>query len=415
MHGARKKFAIISQVYVPDPAAVGQHLADVAEELARRGHDVIVYTASRGYDDPSMRYPARETLNGVDVRRLPVSSFGKNSILIRLAGGAAFLAQAVTRALGQGRIDAVLVSTSPPIAPLAGIALRALRGTRVKYWVMDVNPDQAVALGLARPGSRGVRAFEWMNRKILSHADDVVVLDRFMAERMTSKNDVGERMTVLPPWPAEDMVEPIPHEENPFRREHVRDGERVVMYSGNHGPSNPLKTILDAAIRLTDEARLKFMFVGGGVGKTEVDAADSPNIVSLPYQPLDRLKYSLSAADVHVVTVGNDIPGIVHPSKVYGAMAAGRPILLIGPAENHVADIMAGHDIGWHVAHGDVDAAVAVLKEIASAPDEALKAKGERARTWIAERGGKTGMVARMADIVERTPIRELIPSRGPQ
>src|SRR5438128_12472731 len=86
---------IFTQVFVPDPASVGQHIADVAFELVRRGYKVRVYTADRGYDDPSVRYPRREILNGVDVRRMPFSSFGKKSIFTRVLGTASFMIQAV--------------------------------------------------------------------------------------------------------------------------------------------------------------------------------------------------------------------------------------------------------------------------------------------------------------------------------
>lgn len=399
---ARKKtIVIISQVYVPDPAATGQHLADVAEELVRRGHKVIVYTSSRGYDEPSIKYPMRETINGVLVRRVPLSSFGKSSILVRLAGGFSFVAQSVARAVASRRVDAVLISTSPPLAPVAALTLGALRGARLKYWVMDINPDQIVALGMASPTSASVRAFDWLNRRILSRANDVVVLDRLMAARINKKVPVGDRLKILPPWPAEDPDEVVAHEDNPFRREHVPSGKIVLMYSGNHGPSNPLTTILAAAKRLEYDDRLLFMFVGGGVGKKEVDETVSANIMSLPYQPMSELRNSLSAADIHIVTVGDAVAGIVHPSKVYGAMAVGRPILLVGPPENHVADILAEHDIGWHILHGDVDGAVRVLQEIASMPREELVAKGMLARAVMTARGGKAGSVARMADIVE--------------
>jgi colanic acid biosynthesis glycosyl transferase WcaI len=397
----RKTIVIISQVYVPDPAATGQHLADVAEELVRRGNKVIVYTSSRGYDEPSIKYPLRETINGVLVRRVPLSSFGKSSILVRLAGGFSFVAQSVVRAIASRKIDAVLISTSPPLAPVAALTLGALRGAKVKYWVMDINPDQIVALGMASPTSTSVRAFDWLNRRILSRANNVVVLDRLMAARINAKVPVGERLSVLPPWPAEDPLDVVQHEENPFRREHVPPGKLVLMYSGNHGPSNPLTTILQAAKRLENDDRLLFMFVGGGVGKKEVDETTSSNIVSLPYQPMAELRNSLSAADVHIVTVGDAVAGIVHPSKVYGAMAVGRPILLVGPPENHVADILAEHDIGWHVQHGDVDAAVRILREIASMPRSDLVAKGMLARSVMTARGGKAGSVARMADVVE--------------
>lgn len=392
----------ISQVYLPDPAAVGQHLADAAEELAKRGHRAIVYTSRYGYDDPSLRYPARENLNGVEVRRLPLSSFGKGSILTRIAGGLAFLGQAVARAATSRAIDAVVISTSPPMAPLAAVAIDILRRVQVKYWVMDVNPDQLVALGMATERSPMVRGMELLNRALLRRADDVVVLDRFMAERMNRKHDVGERMHVLPPWPAEDPDEVVGHASNPFRKKHVGEDRLAIMYSGNHGPSNPLTTLLMAAQRVADDSRLLFMFVGGGVGKQEVEDTRGANIVSLPYQPQSELRYSLAAADVHVVTVGDAIPGIVHPSKVYGAMAVARPILLIGPAESHVTDIFRDHHIGWHVRHGDVDGAVAVLREIAAMPREALAAMGERARLAMAARGGKAAAVGRLCDVLER-------------
>lgn len=398
----RHSYIFITQVYVPDPNATGQHLADVAEELARRGHDVVVYTSNRGYDEPSNYYPRRETRHGVKIRRVPLSHFGKSSIAVRIAGGLSFVAQSVARAVAHRKVDAVVVSTSPPMAPFAALILRALRKVRVKYWIMDINPDQIVALGMATEKSPSVRAFNWLNRQILDKADDVVVLDRMMAERINRKRDVSDKLTILPPWPAQDPARQVPHSENPFRLAHADLSKRIVMYSGNHGPSSPLTTILEAAKVVADDLRLLFMFIGGGIGKEEVDEAAGGNIVSLPYQPRAELLNSLSAADVHIVTVGDAVPGIVHPSKVYGAMAVGRPILLVGPPQNHVADIMAEHDIGWHVRNGDVDGAVRVLREIAAMPAEQLEAMGQRAYDAIVARGGRAAAVSRMADVIEK-------------
>jgi glycosyltransferase involved in cell wall biosynthesis len=216
------------------------------------------------------------------------------------------------------------------------------------------------------------------------------------------KREVRDKLSVLPPWPAEDPPEIVPHARNPFRVGHVRGDKVVLMYSGNHGPSNPLTTILQAAKRVSDDPRLLFMFIGGGVGKAEVEQIDSPNLVSLPYQPHSELRYSLAAADVHIVTVGDVIPGIVHPSKVYGAMAAGRPILLVGPDENHVADILEDHHIGWHVRHGDIEEAVRVLREIAAMSTGELEEMGRRAREVMVSRGGKEQSVARLCDVLER-------------
>jgi len=400
-------FVIVTQVYPPDPAAAGRHLADVAEELARRGHRVRVFTANRGYEDPREKYPRRETLQGVEVHRLRFSSFGKSSIPVRLLGGASFVFQATLRAALVRGVDAVLVSTSPPIAPLAGLAIGRLHRAAIKYWVMDVNPDQMVALGKAAPRALPVRAFDWLNRLILRNASDVIVLDRFMAERMRGKGEAPGKISVLPPW--SPSLEPAPHARNPFRTRHSLEGKFVLMYSGNHGPSNPLTTIIEAARRMTDDSRFVFLVVGGGVSKREVDQAASPNIVSIPYQPETELMYSLTAADVHVVSVGDRMPGIVHPSKVYAAMAAGRPILLLGPADNHVADILADHDIGWHIRHGDVDGAERLLRALVASSTADLEKKGRTAQELMRATGGPEAACSRVCDVIQagiQQPLR---------
>lgn len=399
--GRPRTILVLSQVYPPDPASVGQHMADAAEALVRRGHRVVVLTADRGYDDPALRYPAREVRGGVEVIRLPLCSFGKASIAVRLLGGMSFVLQAIWRGTWLGRVGAILVSTSPPMASMAALTLSRLRGAPVTYWVMDLNPDQLVALGMIAPTALPVRVFEWLNRRILRRARRVVVLDRYMAERVQAKVDVRDKLSILPPWPHEDHLEAIPHAANPFRAAQGLEGRCVLMYSGNHGPSNPIGTMLEALVRLDGEPRLVGLFIGGGIGKREVDARRSDTIRSLPYQPLDQLRFSLSAADAHLVTVGNDIVGIVHPSKVYGALAVGRPIVLVGPARCHVADILAEARVGWRVDHGDVEGAVRVCRELLATSPEELAAMGARARALIASRFSKAELCERFCDLVD--------------
>jgi hypothetical protein len=409
----RRTFLILSQVYVPDPASVGQHLADAAAELVRRGHRVIVLTSDRGYDDPTVRYPRAELIAGVEVRRIPLTSFGKRSLAIRLLGGLSFTLQSLIRGLGVPQLDAVLVSTAPPMASMAAVLLGTLRRVPIKYWVMDLNPDQLIALRVIPQSSPVARVFDRLNRAILKRASDIVVLDRFMAARVNAKLDVRSKITIIPPWAHED-VEPVNHSENPFRRQHGLEGKVVVMYSGNHGPSNPIRTILQAAERVRDLPNLIFLFVGGGTGKKEVEQAVGPTIRSLPYQPLQDLRYSLSAADVQLVTVGDDVVGIVHPSKVYGALAVARPVLLVGPERSHVAEILAQEDVGWRVNHGDVDGAERVLREIARTPADELAAKGARARTLALGQFSRDRLCGYFCDVVERGVAVEVPGNRLP-
>src|SRR5690606_16449634 len=263
---------LLSQAYPPDPASVGQHMADAAEEMVRRGWRVIVLTSARGYNDPSIRYPRRESRAGVEVVRLPLSSFGKRSFGLRALAAGLYMAQTIVRGLFVGRIDALLVSTAPPMCIIAALVIGVFRRTSIKFWVMDINPDQLVALGAVRPGSLPVKAMDAVNRMILRRADDVIALDRFMADTMMSKLDVRQKLHVMPPWPHEDHLEPVEHADNPFRREHKLEDRFVFMYSGNHGVALPLDTFLRAAIRFKDDPRAMFVFIGDGLRKKEVEA-----------------------------------------------------------------------------------------------------------------------------------------------
>jgi glycosyltransferase involved in cell wall biosynthesis len=427
MSGSHKPLLlVISQVYVPDAASVGQHVADAAEALAARGYEVRVLTSARGYEDAREKYPRREWRGGVDVRRLALSSFGKRSLARRLLGQGIFLLQVIVRGLLARRLAGVLVSTSPPMASFAAVVIGFLRRAPITYWLMDMNPDQALALGKVAARSPLVWAMRWLNRRIFSRAASVVVLDRYMAERVQRQYEVRGRLEILPPWPhvaaASRAAEPEAVSRgglklkgpprpggptgNPFIAEHKLSGRFVVMYSGNHSLASPVTTLVETALRMRDDPRLAFVFVGGGMGKRVVDEAirahKPANILSLPYQPLERLQFSLSAADVHVVTLGNDMVGIIHPCKIYGAMAVGRPVLLVGPRPSHAADIIERHGVGWRVDHGDSESLATVLRQIVAMRPAELAAMGERAREAVVQHYGKERLCAEFCDIIER-------------
>ena len=399
----QRTLLIISQVYAPDPAAVGQHMTDVAEEMTRRGWRVIVYTSARGYDDSSQRYPSRERRNGVDVRRLPLSSFGKRSIAIRLLAQSLFMLQATLLGLLTRRLGLVLVSTSPPFAGMGGSLVSIVRRAPLVWWVMDLNPDQMIAAGKMWSRSLAARCFDWMNRVTLARSHSVIVLDRYMSERVLVKRDVGEKLHVVPPWAPEEAGRKQSTQPNAFRARHNLNDSFVVMYSGNHALQHPLDTLLAAAEQMQGDKSVRFVFVGGGAGKAIVEqriAAGASNLMSLPFQPLEAVGDSLSAADLHVVSMGDEVVGIVHPCKIYGAMAIGRPILFFGPRRSHVGDILAGGEFGKVIAHGDVIAAVAAIQEFRSMGSESLAQAGQLAAQAVDQSFSRSDLLARVCNIV---------------
>src|SRR4051812_46278167 len=215
-----KTILIISQVFVPDPASVGQHIADVAYELARRGHRVLVYTSRRGFENPNVIYPARETINNVEIRRLSFASFGKKNLLIRIVGTAAFMIQAFFRALFAPRLAGIFFSTSPPMIGLVCTIAAAIRRVPTVYWAMDLNPDQLLPLGKMKPTSFSARLLELVNRRILKHSNLIIPLDRFMADRLEARKTIRHKLVTIPPWPHESFIEPVDPATNPFRLKH---------------------------------------------------------------------------------------------------------------------------------------------------------------------------------------------------
>lgn len=401
---------IISQVYAPDTPAVGQHMAETAAELARRGHRVIVMTSARGYEDSSIRFPRREMLDGVEVVRLPLSSFGKRSLPVRMLAGLLFVLQVALRGLFIRGLDGVLVSTAPPFASIAAIFLQMVRRTPFTFWAMDLNPDQMIAMGTMTERSIVARLFNTLNRSMLKRCTSVIALDRFMAKTLNDKLDIGERMRIIPPGPIADFEDSIEHADNPFRATHDLHGRFVVMYAGNHGQTTPVDSLVKAALRMQDRERLLFMFIGGGLGKQVVEDAirdHAPaNIVSLPYQPLSEIKYSLSAADVHAVTILPQVVGVVHPCKIYGAMAVRRPVLLVGPEESHVSDLVETQGIGWRVENDDVDGLVDLLDRMLEQDPAEHARMGARGREILEERFSRTQLFGEVADTITEMMLK---------
>jgi glycosyltransferase involved in cell wall biosynthesis len=177
------------------------------------------------------------------------------------------------------------------------------------------------------------------------------------------------------------------------------------MYAGNHSIAHPLGDLLSAAKRRTSAGNLRFVFLGGGLAKVEIDewiGKEHPkHVLSLPYQPLERVHGHLSMADVHVVVVGESTVGIVHPSKLYGALAAGRPVLVIGPDNSPAARIVREHGVGWAVEHGDTVALERVLTEIENASTDQLKQMGAAARTLAENQYSRQTLIGRVVTMLE--------------
>ena len=263
---------------------------------------------------------------------------------------AGFLLLCSLRLLVLRRFDVVVALTSPPLISFLAALFVKLKGGSFCFWVMDLNPDEAIAAGWLEQNSATSRILQRMLNYSLKVASRTVVLDRFMKERVVAKGVDATRIAIVPPWSHDDEVVYSPAGREAFRQQHELSDNFVVMYSGNHSPCHPLDTLLDAARALKEKSEIVFCFVGGGSEQAKVREAGLSNVQCLPYQPLNELSNSLSAADLHVVVMGEKFVGIVHPCKVYNILSIGAPVLYIGPEPSHVTDIASQHGQFFHLS-----------------------------------------------------------------
>ena len=331
------RILLLNQAFYPDVVATAQYLTGLAEALVERGHEVRVLTSRRAYDDPSWRFAERERYRGIEIERVSGTGFGKDAKWRRALDFGSFLVRGGLRVLTGPRVDRIVALTSPPlVAALAALRCR-LSGERFVYWVMDMNPDEALAAGWLRPGAVAC-LLERISRFTLEAADAVVVLDRYMRERVLAKGVAAERVWVVPPWSMDRFAFFDREGRAAFREQHGLKGKYVVMYSGNHSPVHPLDTLLETAIRMQGDPRFCFVFVGGGsdFGRLRGAAAalGLANVRFLPYQPIESLSGSLSSADLQAVVLGSAMVGTIHPSKLYNILAVGSPVLYVGPEQS---------------------------------------------------------------------------------
>jgi len=366
------KILLVNQCFYPDLVATAQYTSDLAVALAERGHEVEVIASSRGYDDPSLRFVSHEIWKGVRIHRVPCLATGKGSRRKRILNIASFFVACAARMLLLSRYEVVIALTSPPLISALGALFARVRSSRFIFWIMDLNPDEAIAAGWLRAGSRTAKLLEAVLRYSAHAADRVIVLDRFMRDRMLTKDVAPGKLLILPPWSQDDGVRYDAVGRQSFRNQHGLDAKFVVMYSGNHSPCHPLDTVIEAARALAQDHRIQFCFVGGGSEFPKVQAFarehELANILCLPYQPRSGLAASLSAADVHLVVMGAKMTGLVHPCKIYNVLTLGIPVIHVGPRESHIGDIAAARVDGAgirHVLPGDETGLVSAIQRAA--------------------------------------------------
>jgi glycosyltransferase involved in cell wall biosynthesis len=388
------RIVVISQFFGPDQSSVGQFLADVVNGAAAAGHDVHVICGTTDYAAPEDAAVAdqRETSGNISARsssrvrviRVRTAAFSQSKAR-KLLSYATFYAGALWRALWISKPEVILTLTAPPGLAWIGWLVKRMRGCRHVAWEMDVYPDIAIALDI--PVAAWTSGLLDFPRR---RADAIIALGPCMRTRLLQHRIAEDRVIVAENWADGLAIAPLSFPQpRPLR----------ILYSGNFGLAHDVETIRSAMERFANSPEFLFIFAGGGLARRElIDFCRDHEIgnVSFPgYAPLRDLGTSLADSHVGLVTQKSSTVGAVVPSKMYGLMAAGRPVLFIGPAAATPALLIQRFNCGWHFECGDREGVTSLLMRLLERPEE-IREMGQNSRSAFIQNYDKTAGVARI-------------------
>lgn len=386
---------LVTEYFEPDTASTGQLMTDLAVGLNDRRLDMTVYTGQPNYHSgDNEKQPARSLHEGVIVRRIGAPQVRQSSMPRRLFNWAVFTLWMTVLLLFE-RVERernVIFVTCPPFLPAAMWFVCTVRGWNYTYIAYDLYPDEPVELEYIQKGGVIHQLWELLDRKALQGATNVVALGPVMKERISAKAGDSfdtEKVHIIHNWEDESFIEPMAKSENWFSREHGLDQTFTVLYSGNIAEFHDLETLVRAAAA-ADGTDVQFLIIGEGDNKQKiVDLAEElglrgDTVRFLPYQPWDDLPYSLTSGDVSVVAVKEGFEGIVVSSKLYTAMAAGQPVLVVSQENDDEARIVRQFDAGANVEQGAAQEAAEVIERWTENP-QLVERQGANAREAFEE------------------------------
>lgn len=331
-----KKLVLLCQHFYPEMVSTGMHMTELATRLAELGWQITVLTSkpSWGTDDPDGGpVPSEMVYQGVRIVRVPTLGSQSGDLISKTVSALSFV-PAVAWALWRRRADyrSLVITTNPPFVGVLGWVVSRVFRRPYLVIVYDVFPEFAISLGVLSADSRLAALWRRTTRMILCGAAATVVIGRDMEELIRSKMPahLHHRIVLIPNWSDERHVRPVPIATNTFRQEYAGGACFLVQYAGRLGDKHTLEPLIDAAHRLRD-TNVLFQFVGEGAKKPTLQALVERhgvhNVQFLPYQPMHRLAEMLSAADLSVVCLEPGHTGISVPSKAYGVLASGTPII----------------------------------------------------------------------------------------
>lgn len=392
----KKKIAFVINYFYPDFASTGQLMTELCLDL-QSDFDITVIAAQPNYAGEKVgakKIFEEERLENMKIIRIRLPEVDKASKFSRIKYIFSYFTLANIALLKEKDIDIIYTISQPPVlGGLIGTIGKFLKRTKHIYNIQDFNPEQAAAVSYTKKQSvfKIAKKIDMLSCK---YSDCVVVVGNDMGETL-KKRFLGKEVPnykVINNWTNENEITPLDKENENIKQFLIQNNledKFIIMYSGNIGLFYDLENI----IKVTDEFKhykdLAFVFIGEGAVKKEmqdfVRNSEISNVFFLPYQPKEFIKFSLNAANVHLVVNQKGIKGVSVPSKIYGVMAAGKPILGVLEQGSEAQILIEQSNSGIVVEPQDYDSIVRTIEQFYQMDKEQVKELGLNGRKYLEE------------------------------
>jgi colanic acid biosynthesis glycosyl transferase WcaI len=397
------RIVLLNQFFWPDAVATAQLLSDLAQSLAQENEVTAICSGQTG---PVLSADSEFAPN-MKIVRTRGFKFNHGKVG-RVSSYISYVVGTIWHGMRLPSADVYLTLTTPPILSAIGSGFALLRGARHVIWEMDVYPDIASDIGYFKRGGILERCIgavlDWSRHR----ASAIIVLGEDMKERLVARGIPEEKIHVAENWADGNEIYP----------QQLSNGPLVVEYSGNLGLAHEVDTVAAVVGRLGNDPSFRFVFAGGGPKRKQLETRchqqGLQNVNFRPYCKRADLGQSLGEGHLGLVTQLSETVGSVVPSKIYGIMAAGRPILYIGPKGSTPAQHIHRFNCGWHVAPGDVDHLESLLHRLNS-DRQLVSEAGARARIAFEQNFERSIGVERIVRVIGGIRhSNELVPKLAP-
>ncbi len=330
---------------------------------------------NRGCRDESQTYSKSEVHDGVAIRRLWRPRFPQSSTAGRLLNAGWMIMRWAFVMLRPGfRPDVVIVGTDPILSVSVARFWKIFRPRmRIVHWCFDLYPEAAIADRVLTENGAVARILRGLLKPAYKACDLIADIGSCMRKKLDAYHPLARRTTLVP-WALDEpaAVVDVPAEEREIVFGRARLG---LLYSGSFGRAHDHKPMLDLARRLRSSGvHLAFSVRGNSVQKLrDALTPEDTNVSFAPFANVEKLGERLASADIHIVSLREEWTGTVVPSKFFGALASGRPVLFCGSPDCAIAVWIREYSLGWVLTGDNLDEVASALINVTGAPEQMLE------------------------------------------